>query len=152
MHTVVAKLPLLILTINYININYSESEHDFGIKAKPLPGNQRQNFYSGWKVTYVHNCVDIPLANNNMFCRKKWHSCYISHRTFKPWPVAPLGISFTGCKCIPTEVYTQTADSNIINVMGTNPCRQSMYMHMYQHTCYWLWQCSKSACSGLIPW
>ena len=44
------------------------------------------------------------------------------------------------------EVYNsvvfQTADSDIISsVIGTIPCRESMYM--YWHTCYWLWRCSK---------
>ena len=50
-----------------------------------------------------------------------------------------------GCiKLMEVYIILQTADSS---VMGTIPCRQSMYM--YQHTCHWLCQCSKSACCGV---
>ena len=57
--------------------------------------------------------------------------------------------------CISKLTDIQTADSIIIviSVMGTIPCKLSVYIYIYTGMLVTgcVWQYSKSACSGLTP-
>ena len=102
---------------------------------------------------FMHICYLYSLTQSKSNKREGECPLYIYIVLYNT--VASPGSYFTGCRCMIksdctgtvgciklTEVYRLLS-----SVMGTIPCRQSMYM--YQHTCHWLCQCSKSACHGV---